>query len=1163
MASEAWLLAAERGESPALLAELDLDLDGGGDLRRYVSNFPAARELTIETGDQYLPFVHSEEQDSFGVFVDPKTYEVDATSEYTIWLSSDDDLSQDEVRALVALGGWEGKEVHFFIGFVGLLRADYEPIWGGVLEDVYSELGRVGFLIVGAQEALRTSEVNDLGTVTREHPFQIARRLIQEDGARLGDSLVSLTKFDPDNAVNVDIGHWGVVRAIHGGITKADRRVRDGAKVSGLLKELSMHTAFAWVPFENGEITPVDMSPGGTIGDTIVEGPDFAPSDYDQGTTTENLTTRYTALFSWMGSSGSAGGTQRGDPGSYDTGREASGREPSEFLHRFTRGNDDEAARWAHDNAAARRRFKDDTLEMKWVGAISGVDGAISDALGPGDVFFTRDGHVDSFAGRRKNGVEAGNWPLLTTRLAYFMIEGSAGIEIISIRAALEDTNVEFFDGPQNADTGDTIPNMTYARVRWTIHARAQFGTVNPGVPHPRGSNVIDITLAVRAIEAGINRFGRGAPIVSIKNLSLAHAFRPIGSVMGIVTDQYLAQATNGSDGTIAFKVIGKSVSLNNGVELLFVRDTTNVPLGDVVVVGKKKWWGQGDLIAVAMTDDLFMDDVSTSTAALSAASLNLTIGTAVYKDSSVFVDTPSRVLAVPDAKDTFVYFDAERVAYVRFTVATGGAEPIMSPFGYIIAKAIASGGAIISGGVIDLQEKVGLLGRLTKAFPGPIETTLPDPTSRSFDEAGQMVLYRPLGVNVGKTIRRWAVTSDEIVLADSPLFFLKMDLAGSTEPDESPNGNDFDDNSTGTPGSRTPAINDGGKSRNFTVSGEQFRITSVLGDLSVSTFTLETWINFTGDANPNTIFEIHDSGGSSELRIRFSTGTHKSSTLDIIINGTTYNSGAAAVKSTFQSGGWMLMHIVWTANVDVKIYANGKLLATIATTSGGGTTAFDADDVSIGSNITGLGNPMIGLLDNFVFYTSALNQNDINDRLRAGGMLDTRWEVISELETFSTVHMTLISDQTISTTALTKVALEVVRGSSGDAGADLGPRSRVTMGDVFADIFNNRVAIQKAGLYFLEAQVAPDRISTPTNASFNSFMRLNSTFDLSEGTASGAITTANPTVSLKWMGWLDVDDFIELFVASDDSDYDILAGTTANAFTYLRATKRRDFDIG
>lgn len=888
MPSETWLLAAERGESPALLVELDLDVDGGGDLRRYISNFPVAAELTAETGDQYLPFVHSDEQDSFGIFVDPKTYEIDATAEYTVWLSSDDDLSQDEVRELVALGGWEGKEVHFFIGFAGLLRADYEPIWGGVLEDVYSEMGRVGFLVVGAQEMLRTTEVTDFGVVTREHPFQIARRLIQEDGAKLGDTLVETTDFDPDDAVNVDIGHWGVVRAIHGGLTGGDRRVRDGEKVSALLNELSMHTTYAWVPFENGKIKPVDMSPGGTIGDIIVEGRDFAPADFDQGTTTENLVTRFTALFSWRGSQGNVSGGRRNDPGSYESGRESIDRQPIEFFNRFTRSNDTEAARWAHDNAAARRRFKDETLEMKWVGALTHLDASINNTAGADDTFQTSGGHLASFAGRRKNGVEAGNWPLTATRLAHFMIVSAAGTEIFSVKAAAEDTDVAFFDAADTLETGDSIPFNEFAFVTWTINARALFGTSNPGVPHPAGAQVFDITLAVHAINNGINRFGRGAPIVTIKNLSLAHAFRPIGSVMGIVTDQYLAQATNGSDGTIAFKVIGKSVSLNDGVELLFVRDTTNVPISDVVVVGKRKWWGGPELNRDAFIKNIFMDNLSTGVSPLSSSTLDFTIGAATFKTGSVFADTLARTITVDDDKDTYVFFDAERLAFIRHTVATGAPQPLTSiPFLYVVGKAVAGGGSITS--TEDLQEKVGLLGRLTKGFPGPSETTLPDPTSNSFDEPGQFIRV------VDRQYRRFDETLSEVIIGhlvgpstDHALYELNETVIAAIA-DASPDSNDaITVNIVNGDLGKTPLIADGGTA--ITLAAESARIQYT--GLSAGPFSriiVSMWFNANDQADDQFLFAMADSVASQvEFAVFFRDSDDE---LAVTLNGSTVTS--------------------------------------------------------------------------------------------------------------------------------------------------------------------------------------------------------------------------------------------------------------------------------
>ncbi|KKM00773.1 hypothetical protein LCGC14_1801120, partial [marine sediment metagenome] len=452
----------------------------------------------------------------------------------------------------------------------------------------------------------------------------------------------------------------------------------------------------------------------------------------------------------------------------------------------------------------------------------------------------------------------------------------------------------------------------------------------------------------------------------------------------------------------------------------------------------------------------------------------------------------------------------------------------------------------------------LGLRGPRVFEFPGPTFSVLPDITKMG---AGQMILYRPPGATVGKTLRRWAQTADEVVLADSPLTYIKMDLSGSTEPDESPNGNDFDDGGLATPiGGGTPAINDGGTSRLF--NGRLFRLVNPLGDLSISALTLECWLNFAGDAGPNTLMDIVDSTALQEFRVRFSSGTLKSATLDVLIGGTTYNSGVV-IKSTFQQAGWMLLHVTWVAAGDIKLYANGKLLATISAAAGGGASAITADDIIIGLNNIGSADELFGRIDNFAVYTTELNQNAINDRLRFGGMVDTRWEVVTDIETDATVHMTLSADQSVATTALTKVDLEVIRGQSGGAEGDLGPRSKSTTGDLFADIFNNRVVIQKAARYLVEGQVAPDNVSAPTNATVLSLIRLNGTFDLNRGTTPGTTGTPDTTAPLRWTGMLDVGDFIELFVQSADNAYQVLADTAAGIFTHLRVTKLRDFDIG
>lgn len=246
------------------------------------------------------------------------------------------------------------------------------------------------------------------------------------------------------------------------------------------------------------------------------------------------------------------------------------------------------------------------------------------------------------------------------------------------------------------------------------------------------------------------------------------------------------------------------------------------------------------------------------------------------------------------------------------------------------------------------------------------------------------------IGIFASSAVAAGNTYADE-VLADSPLFFLKLDEStGTTAADSSGNSRDFATTSLGW--SATGLCADGGTAATFLNTVPDRALLADAAWMDATSLTFEAWVNFdAGDTSGSQMLTCRYDYTTSDHHAvyRRDTGASDGGKLDFFI---WTSSAARFVRSTSVLSLGTTYHLVCTYNGATgyqAIYIDGSLDA--STTHGAGNIKAVARrwELGAGFNVTSAGAgwefPLNGEMDNIAAYGSALSSTRVAAHYAAG----------------------------------------------------------------------------------------------------------------------------------------------------------------------------------
>jgi hypothetical protein len=223
----------------------------------------------------------------------------------------------------------------------------------------------------------------------------------------------------------------------------------------------------------------------------------------------------------------------------------------------------------------------------------------------------------------------------------------------------------------------------------------------------------------------------------------------------------------------------------------------------------------------------------------------------------------------------------------------------------------------------------------------------------------------------------------DSEVLADSPLFYCKLDeTSGTTMTDSSGNGRDgfyF-----GATLNQAALVNDGGRSALGTASGQGIGTLASAAWMEQNNFTAECWVK-PNNTNGGKSFFSRFIGGNMNWAL-----FQDLSQLRFILN-----SSQAVTPTTYTVGA--TYHLVGTYDgTNLRLYVNGSLVATTATAQSG----TNGQPMQVGGHSGA--NYSQATVDNVAFYAGALSGTRIAAHYSAGLALSRSLVVGTAVETDS-----------------------------------------------------------------------------------------------------------------------------------------------------------------
>lgn len=468
----------------------------------------------------------------------------------------------------------KGKRVTISIGEPSLDEADFAPFGTFIIDDWAPEMGGITVRCIEPYGYLLDTEIT--GEFFNVHPFAAIREILRQ--CNLPDAFIDTSSLESTDAAWADISHWSCGRHNRNTNWRTNgtgpfNGINEPTKAQDLIDDLSTICTGNLRCNEDGVFSFVRYDKTAAIVRTITLSEDEA-ADFEVMTTADSVISQVTLS------------------GIVDTTQGASQDRQTIYTVK------DSFAIASMSITGTPRNFTT-TIETDWLGTYGNLHYGVSDTDTTFDVWPCAEvnisgtrfdtnptGYADTFSQRTEDAFLAGK------RVGYLLITDGVNQEVVEVNA---------FEHPGDGYTGSgSIDAFVFSEGGYTMNFTPADGlfvepTLTPvSSPIPGGppsigywqmgrftvsqrgakgttarawtsfdTRVYDVTIAIDALEARLERFAYGCPVYKLRT-GMEHWDLQLGDFISVVSPIYLNYRKNGCDANTVWEIIAKETQVSD-----------------------------------------------------------------------------------------------------------------------------------------------------------------------------------------------------------------------------------------------------------------------------------------------------------------------------------------------------------------------------------------------------------------------------------------------------------------------------------------------------------------------------------------------------------------------------------------------------------------------